>query len=224
MKIAEHVYKGIKSRRRKVVFDMIFDSIEGQKKPASWLDVGCATGDLIYFASSIYTNTRFLGVDISESLVDIASESSEGANVSFKVDDFFAHPEGSYDVITALAVSGYYSSEIDFLEPLVKSVSSNGNLFIHGLFNPHGLTVDVRWRKDDDWQYGLSQLSLEKSLLYLKESGFDVEVKKVEIKDHLPFNSEFPHRAYSIEHDEFYLANGCMIILPDYLLECKKCD
>ena len=101
-------------------------------------------------------------MDISKSLVNIATESLEGANVSFKVDDFFAHPEGSYDVVTALAVSGYYSSEIDFLEPLVQSVSSNGNLFIHGLFNPHGLTVDVRWRKDDDWQYGSSQLSLEK--------------------------------------------------------------
>ena len=57
-----------------------------------------------------------------------------------------------------------------------------------------------------------------------KKSGFNVKVKKVEIREHIPFNKEFPHRAYSIKHNEFYLANGCMIILPDYLLECKKCD
>ena len=51
MTIADQVYTGIKSRRRKVVFDMIFDSLGTDYNPGSWIDIGCATGDLIYFAS-----------------------------------------------------------------------------------------------------------------------------------------------------------------------------
>ena len=224
MKIADEVYKGITTRRRKRVFDMIFDNVSTDDQPSSWLDVGCATGDLIYFASQLYVDTMFYGVDISEALIDTAEESLKGEKLNFRVGDFFTDTQGEHDVVTALAVSGYHASEAAFLKPLIESVSPKGKLFIHGLFNPYGLTVELRWRKNGTWQYGLNQLSLEKSVGYLTERGFTVQVTPVEINETIPFNPKFPHRAYSITHEKFYLANGCMMILPDYILQCERCD
>lgn len=222
MKVATQVYAGIENRRRKVVFDLIFSSLVNKEITGTWLDVGCATGDFLFFASSEFPECFFEGLDVSPELISIARDGNNCDRISFRTKDFFNGESGKYDVVSALAVSGYFNDEAEFLLPLMNATSNTGRLFIHGLFNPYGLTVDVRWKSKGEWQAGLSQLSLDKTLSLLRSEGFKVNWKKVVISDRIAFDENYPHRAFTSPNDSDQLMNGCMMLLPDYLLECTR--
>src|SRR5262245_66566237 len=76
----------IQPPRRKEIFDAVYGILkkEGIK---SVLDVGCASGDFLYFLPDEISAT---GIDISSTLIDIAKGRNQKANVDFIKEDILA--------------------------------------------------------------------------------------------------------------------------------------
>ena len=221
--IANSVYSSEKPFREKVAFNIALDCLK-KFKFRSLLDVGCATGDFLYFAEKKFPDASFFGIDVDKDLLAIAKEKTkDGCN--FVKENIWELNKiiKKYDVVTAFAISGYFDDEIKFLDPLIKSLNKKGVLIVQGLFNMNGITVRTEWKKKGEWQPGLNQLNFERVKDYLEEEKFMLKVHRVKIKTKINFSKEFPHRAFSVNHKDYSLMNGANLHLPDYLLECHKC-
>ena len=128
--ITDAVYSSDQHPRDKSVFQLARDYIY-QSNCKSILDVGCATGDFLLLLNSD-SHHSLSGVDLSPQLIDIARKRLP-SYVSLSCCDFFDNTNHStsstiFDIITCFAVSGYFSSEQDFLMPLIRSSASNSLL------------------------------------------------------------------------------------------------
>ena len=129
-----------------------------------------------------------------------------------------------FDIITCFAVSGYFSSEQDFLMPLIRSSASNSLLLISGLFNMNGLTVQTSYKRtmDNNFSPGLNQLNFDIVSNILATHGFSVNTIPVVVNETLAYNNEYPHRAFSVNCNGFSLMNGANLLLSDYLIVAQR--
>ena len=222
--ITDAVYSSYESPRDKSVFKMAREVIL-QKDYESLLDVGCATGD---FLSLLNHSIHCSGVDISPKLIELA-RSRLPNSIGLDCYDFFDNKRSisssqTYDIISCFAVSGYFACEEDFLRPLILSSSSNSLLLISGLFNMNGLTVQTLYKRSGDAEFspGLNQLNFDVVSNILSSSGFTVNAYPVIVDEIIPYNSRYPHRAYSVNLDGYSLMNGANLLLSDFLIVAER--
>ncbi len=223
--IASKVYSKIKKKRPKIVFDKIIS--DGNRKTIKdWLDIGCATGDLIHFAAKKFDNTNFIGIDISKTNIALAKKSfpvNQFPNIEFRhrsLENF--KTKKYFDCITACAVIGYYEDFNKFFNPLKKLLKSKGTIYIHGLFNPYNLFVKTEYKYKNNTYGGLNQFPLKDTIKLIESKNFTVSKYKINITKKILPNKEFPHRSFSSNHKIYPLMNGCLNLLPDTLLKCKN--
>ena len=223
--ITDEVYSSYESPRDKTVFRMARDVIF-KKDYKTLLDVGCAAGDFLSFFNQ--PNYRYSGVDISSHLISIA-RARLPKSISLHCYDFFERNNNldnlfNYDIITCFSVSGYFVNEEDFLLPLINVSSSSSTLLISGLFNMNGLTVHTTYKRsgDHDFSSGLNQLNYELVSAILSAHGFSVHIYPVIVKDIIPYNSDYPHRAFTCNFNGFSLMNGANLLLSDFLIVAER--
>ena len=224
--ITDAVYSSYQHPRDKSVFRSAREYIH-QSDFKSILDVGCATGDFLLLLNSP-NHYSLSGVDVSSQLIDIARKRLP-TSVSLTTCDFFdkknySHQNFLYDVVTCFAVSGYFSSEQDFLTPLILSCAPNSLLLISGLFNMNGLTVQTSYKRTTDVSFspGLNQLNYDIVANILDSHGFSVKNVPVVVNENLAYNKEYPHRAYSVNLNGYSLMNGANLLLSDYLIVAQR--
>lgn len=131
------------------------------------LDVGCATGDFLYYMGSQYPNAKLNGIDVMDDLLESAKVNVPNCN--FNKGDICEKntlPKNSYDAVFINGVHSIFDDIEDWLGNALNLVSRNGKLFVFGIFNKEDVDVLVRVKyshqsTDDPWQSGWNCFSVK---------------------------------------------------------------
>ena len=113
-------------------YNLWFDIINPYNKETSVLDVGCGTGELLNMLKA----SRGVGIDNSETMIDIAKETAPSHEFHYAdMKDFDL--EETFDLITATADVLNYVSDIEELKSVLLSVKKHMNKESVFIFDMH---------------------------------------------------------------------------------------
>ena len=217
----------IRYTRPKRVFSMLAAELErsgGVREGARFLDVGCATGELIYFLRERFPAMRYVGVDNQPEFIATARGQPELAGVQFVDADALAHRGEPCDFVTCFGMLGIFDEFEPLLESLVANTRKGGRIYIHGLVNDVDIDVRIYYRDNHnrkDWNRGFNIHSLAQMSRWLDGRVGSWRAQPVELDVDLPRRPELPHRAYTakMEDGRRITTNGLCLMLPEKLLE-----
>lgn len=192
------------------------------------LDIGCATGDFLYYFNTIWPNAKKYGMDVMDDLLIKAREEVEGV-IFFKgdIEDNGDLIDEKFDVIFMNGVHSIFDDIRLVLDNVIKLLKDNGRAYIFGIFNPEQLDVIIRTRKsnsNDDREKGWNLFSIETISAYLNEQGFSHNFKEFKTGINIDKNINDPLRSWTInlEGGEKAILNGLQLLHTFYLLEIQK--
>jgi trans-aconitate methyltransferase len=213
----------------KEVFKQIGSLIEGYglADDFSLCDVGCASGDFLYYLSARFPGARLTGFDISPKLTAVAQSvlpDAEFITGSILEDDCL--PARHFDIINFAGALSCFDDPEPALLNLLSAIKKGGTIIIASGFNVHPIDVQVRYLRaehdDSEWESGwniFSRYTIEK---LLRESGYTVEFEWHDLK--MPFAiepSDDPMRAWTTQvgsEPHFRINGACQ------LLDAKACQ
>ncbi len=148
-------------QKPKEVFRLLGDMIESEARnaPCRVLDIGCATGELIYYLSTRFPTFEFVGIDVVETLIDRARrQMPEATFMAGSILDETLFTERAYDIVICNGVLGIFD-DIDIpVGNLLSGLRDTGTLYISNPFNDNPIDVRTLYRPSDDnagpWQRG----------------------------------------------------------------------
>ena len=205
------------------------DSLVATKKVDSstqWLDVGCATGEFLFYLEKTHPIVSCTGIDISEPMIEKARQNIP--NREFICGDIFDLPSSlnqQYDIVTCTGVLQIFDELEMPIKNLVEAVRPGGLLIITGIFNTHDVDVRMRHRRNGRhgiWESGWNLYSTNTFESYLDNIH---HVAKYDWHDfRMPFKlveGPDPMRTWTIqtEDDPHQLVNGAGQVL--YVKSCR---
>lgn len=196
------------------------------------LDIGCATGDFLYYLKSLYPDAQCFGLEVMPELIARAKE--EVSNCSFlqgNICDANTLPQQKFDVVFMNGVHSIFNNVDDWLANAISLVKKpEGKLYIFGIFNPDEVDVllQVRSTAGDNesavWQSGWNCFSIktfENALNKLKVKSFDFSDFNIEID--IPKHESDPLRSWTFTYDNGSrgVVNGTMLLHHFMLLEIQ---
>ena len=215
----------------KEIFKSISSIIKDHNFPEqmSICDMGCATGEFLYYFKTLFPKCSVTGFDISKSMLELAKKMIPNGNFTEgNVNSTQSFLKDTYDVVTMTGVLSIFDDPRQSLTNCLSSIKKNGVVIISGSFNPHPIDVILRYRKSD---------SPESTM----ESGWNVHscntVEKI-VKDisptakcswhdfHMPFSIKQTSdlmRTWTVKIDnDIALVNGASQIVNMKILEITQ--
>jgi len=205
-----------------------------KKKTQSYnlLDIGCGNGNFINFASSIFFNWDFTGIEQSKELFKVCENRlGKNNNINFFNSDIFNYKsKKKYDVIILNGVFGIFN-EILAKKLLYKTIdlaNKNGEIFIISQFNNFGIDVFPKFRLSDSKSqnplcggWNIYSKKTIKNWLSIKKVNYKFYKWKMpfKIKKHLD-----PIKSWTItmKNNEYILTNGLGLIINLEILKIIK--
>lgn len=231
LEVDENIYlKEDRSQRVKKCFKDLADLLrDSNQHKTHFLDVGCATGELMRYVQDEFPDFMMNGCDVSQKMIQSGSDLVPSANFYVgSVSNENGMTEEKYDVVTCFGVITIFDDLKIPLRNLLSAVRAGGRLIIFGNFNlePIDLRAQVK-RSDgdsDNWLQGYncwSQLTLEK---LLNESGRVRSLKwhKFMMDENIPKTSD-PLRAWTFETAEckFQQRRGSGQLINQFFLDIQ---
>ena len=195
---------------------------------SSFLDIGCAKGEFIWYLKDYFHNVEFTGIDISQKLLSIAKRQQKLESVDFiKADAAGFSLNKRFDCVY---MGGVLSIFDDFKKPMqcaLKHIKPGGRGYIFGCFNKEDIDVIVRYRNNyagsKKWESGLNIFSINSIRAALKPFVLSLRFHFFKISTDLPRQKD-PVTSYTLNTSEKgrIIANGANIITDFYLVEFKK--
>ena len=192
---------------------------------ARWLDIGCATGELIGCLSGVFADFQFTGVDVTEDLLGVARKLlPEAEFVKASATVLPATMRGQFDVVTAIGcMSIFDDNEIGaFWDNLIGAAKPGGLVIVLSPLNEFGIDAIIRHRKRiagvaGAWEAGWNVYSLETIKSLLTDRGCDVRFERFEIPFDLPRKPD-PIRTWTMktESRDRQLTNGLKLLVDHY--------
>lgn len=161
-------YQGYK----KIFYDLIeIDAVInllGDQKGGAWLDVG--TGEGRFPRAVVDLVSGIIGIDISEKMIQVASNSITNSKIKFYKMDFLktSFPDLTFDAIISLGAFEY----IDDLNPYLKEGHRIGRKKARIVFTCHNSDALIKTKSNGIYElYMHRPISIEKSLV---ENGWNV--------------------------------------------------
>lgn len=224
----DDIYLGEERHEKpKEVFKLIASKIEERGISGNFklLDVGCSTGEFIYFLKHKFKEAGFTGIDVSEKMIDKAKEKIPGG--VFLCKDILTNPfisEEKYDVVVCIGVLQIFDDLETPIKSLLSCLKENGVLYVLGPFNENPVDTLVRYRtltpNHSQWQLGWNLYSKNTYENILNQFG--VIFKWSDFK--MPFSiqkTSDPMRTWTIEtkDNHYQLVNGNSQMINIKLLE-----
>jgi SAM-dependent methyltransferase len=167
------------------------------------LDVGCASGELIYYLETQFPNANYYGIDVSDDMLNLAKRKIGFAKLNNQsILELPLWVDIQFDVILCLGVVGIFDEIEVTLSNLISSLKDGGRLLLSEQFNDDSVDVIMRYRRvdsdDNDWESGWNIFSMKTIEDIAKR--YDKKVKWHEFR--MPFGiekSEDPMRTWTIE-------------------------
>ena len=185
------------------------------------LDIGCATGDFLYYLASLFSRASLSGVDVNPEFVRRAKEVVPSADLflgdiqaGFAIDD-------RYDVVFMSSVHYLFSDFEPWLRNLIHATRRAAYVF--GIFNPEDLDVRAVVQRPGDttsstqWNL-ISQKSISGFLDKLRISHRFINWQ---LPIEIPRCKQDPIRSWTIEtrEGEYLTVNGTQILHRFAVLE-----
>jgi SAM-dependent methyltransferase len=192
--------------------------------PLRFLDVGCATGDLVAFASSTFPDAIAVGIDNDEILIEAARARIDTGSAEFRLGDALSYRGAPANIVCCFGMLGIFDSFEPLLENLLANTAPGGSVYVFGLMNSDDIDVSIRYRDNtygDIWHRGFNIFSCQQIRHWLGRRNLTGSFYDFRMKSDLPKRPKFPHRAHSLILDsgERRMINGLGMILPEVLLE-----
>jgi len=196
------------------------------------LDVGCATGDFLWFLNKTYSDISLCGLDIDEDLVEKAKYEVPFADIRVVdiVKEGLPSDWGGYDYIFMNGVHSIFdvSNPGVWIDPLVAGLKDESSeLYIFGIFNPYDIDVRISSRvssSNEEWESGWSLISKKTitdycSGIQLKGSFFDFE-----IEINIDKNIDDPLRSWTMDmkNNKKIIVNGLQLLHTFSLLKITQ--
>ena len=138
----------------KEIFKILADFVEigGKCKEENVIyDMGCATGEFLYYLKSRFPKPRFLGLDVLPALIDKAKK--RVPDVQFLIGSLLDRsvlPASSADVTIMAGVHAIFDEFETWISNLLYWTRPGGQILVFGPFNPYPVDVWVKYRLADD--------------------------------------------------------------------------
>lgn len=191
------------------------------------LDIGCATGEFLYYLNSLNSALSYSGVDVMDSLLEKAKiNCPNAALINGNIYTGENLPDEKYDVIFISGVMSIFDDFRPFIDNLLKLSKKVGKIYLFGFFNPEDvdLLIKVRPSTDDDtqpWEQGWNMPSIKTISNYIDRKGVSHTVTPWQIDIDLEKNANDPLRSYTInlEDHKKLVVSGLQLVYNFYLFE-----
>lgn len=218
------------SKEPKEIFKFLdhFISQENRNENLNLLDVGCATGELIYFLSRRYPDYNFTGIDVFDDLIKQCSELQP--DKEFFKSSILELPgflEQQFDIVTVVGVMSIFDDEElpTFFNNLFKACRPGASIYIISPFNEYGVDCEIKHRKyqhgkKGNWEKGWNIFSKETIGGYIENQCKQWSFHPFKISFDLK-QKEDPVRTWTMktELNERQLTNGLKLLVDHYLLK-----
>jgi SAM-dependent methyltransferase len=185
----------------------------GGKEPSRMdiLDIGCASGDFLYYLRQRFPKATLQGMDVSPSLLSAAQ--SKVPEAAFRAADINANdfvPPALYDVVYMAGVHSIFDSCERWVKNITSMLTQNGAAYVFGLFNPFPYDVLVYVRKAGDtgpYEPGWNCPSKETVSAEFKKHGWTVDFIGWNVPLDIAMNPQDPLRSWTTP-----LADGTRLV------------
>ena len=168
-------------KKPKFSFTKLFELIKYHKNE-SFLDIGCATGELIYYLNSLLPDRCYKGIDISKNLIDRAKLNVP--NVDFFQQDI-SQPYNAWiykpkaDIVSMLGVLSVFDNYEDIFNNLISCTNKNGYIYILMIYTSDPIDVIMRYRRSGSkiWESGWNTFSKESIKNFLESKSIIKDYK-----------------------------------------------
>ncbi|WP_367606892.1 class I SAM-dependent methyltransferase [Legionella sp. W05-934-2] len=218
------------SKNPKEIFKFVDSYIANDNKIGNinLLDIGCATGEFIYYLSSRYPAYNYTGIDVFDDLIEQCNTLQPNKTfIKASALDLPKHLYGQFDFVTAVGVMSIFDEdELPlFLDNLIKACRENGVIYILSPLNEFGVDCVLKHRK---WKSG-NKGSWEKGWnIYSQETLSEILQNRCKELSFHPFkiNFDLPQRDDKIrtwtmktENNDRQLTNGLKLLVDHYLIK-----
>lgn len=182
---------------------LVSNRLEG-RGPLSMLDVGCASGDLIYYLSQKLPGGSYCGVDLGSELIDNAKQRFPDSGIDFICADAESFDlQKRFDVVTAISVISYFEYPHKVVENLLRHLKPGGMALISGLFNQNDVYVWMKYQKvgSSEKHGGFNQFPVSEIKKIILDNGFRCNIHEQVMPFDLEKNFDHPGRSYSVNMD-----------------------
>lgn len=197
-------------------------------KAPKLLDIGCATGDFLFYLNSQYPNATITGIDVMDELLDRAKKEVEDCTfINGNICKEETLPQNKYNAVFMNGVHSIFDDIGLWLDNAISLVEKNGKLFIFGIFNPADIDVLVKSKyseqhPDDPWESGWNCFSKKSFQNYLERNGISsYNFYEFNIDIDIPKTPNDPLKSWTFMYNNNTrgVINGTMILHQFYLLE-----
>ena len=179
------------------------------------LDVGCATGEFLYFLSQTKSDVRYAGIDIHEEFRNKAASRVPGVDFRLgSILDAESVEPASFDTVFVLGVLSIFHDFRPALRNVLSWCRPGGHVYVFGLVNPYPVDVWTTYRRAEDLDEGEVETGWN-SVSRVSFSRFLDEEIGVGRHSFTPFEMPFdlpPHADDPIRSWTFRDANGRCIL------------
>jgi len=168
-----------------------FLSIASQDETKKLLDVGCATGEFLFYLRSINKQIQLYGIDYSAPLIERGSEKLKGYKITLDTGDatnLAKVKDEAFDFVTTIGVTSIFDDFKPSYDEMIRVAKNGGTCINFMLVNEENVDVFIKYRnaKTGELQSGWNKFSKQNISKYLNSHNKVGNVKFV--KQHMPFD------------------------------------
>tara|TARA_B110000495_G_C23006795_1_gene594873 strand:- start:1264 stop:1953 length:690 start_codon:yes stop_codon:yes gene_type:complete len=183
----------------------------------SILDIGCATGDLVYYLSKTFPQAKCVGMDLRNDLLERARK--EVPKIEFVLSDISnknSLPNEKFDVVFMIGVHPIFDDVFHVFDNTINMLKENGQAYIFSIFNDSDIDTIVKVRNSSvkgPWKVGWNLFSKKSVKDYLKNKNLACEFIDWEIPIDISKTSD-PLRSWTFkdEYGKRMVINGTGIL------------
>jgi ubiquinone/menaquinone biosynthesis C-methylase UbiE len=140
------VYHKKKYNNPKEIFSFLTKLLNKEnKKDLSLIDVGCASGELLYHLKKKFPNYKLTGIDIDDKLLSLAKKFCS-KDISFKKMNVanIKKNVGKFDIVILSGVLSIFSNAEIVLKNLIKILKPKGKIFIFESLNTYSFNLKIK--------------------------------------------------------------------------------
>lgn len=200
----------------------------GELQNLEIVDVGCATGEFIYYMKKEFPNNQFTGIDILPELLEKAKEINEDQTfIDLNINAPNFNFKKKFDFVFMNGVHSIFDDVEPWLSNLLSLRKENGYVYLFGIFNPEDLDVLIKSKKSiqiDIWETGWNLFSLATMKHEIEKHGLSYEIIPWDLMIDLN-KSDDPLRTWTLKlnaEGKRLVVNGLQLIHNFYLIKIGK--
>lgn len=203
-------------------------SLESKKdKKIKICDVGCATGDFLYYLSNSKKNLELYGIDVRKDLLLKARKEVQNCNfILGDISDLKTLPKMKFDIAYMTGVHTIFDDYEKIFNNFLKLIKPKGYGYVFGIFNTYDVDAIIRIRtaKNNQWESGWNLFSKSSISKFLKEKKIQHKFFDWKINIDIPKHKNDPLRSWTFKNEKKsrLIINGIQLVHTFSLLEIKQ--